>query len=129
MPKAINWPELFYEEVLSEESSKEFIALRPGSLYFDNDYYKKGDVVDIRVNGNIVRKGIVSKEIELLKIEEISDALLSKCKASLQQKTDVIAFFKEYYKLESDFNSTVSIIFYENLPCDKSVHYDDPHIC
>ena len=116
MPKAVNWPESFYNEVLAEESSKEFIALRPGSLYFDNAYYQKGDIVDIRVNGNIVRRGLISDEMQLLKISGMSEELLSKGKTALQQKADVISFLKEYYQHEAVSESIITIIFYKNLP-------------
>lgn len=128
MPKAINWAESFYDEVLSEDCESDKLAIRPGSLYFDNSYYVVGDTVDIRVNGNIIRRGIITKNMELCKIQNLSEDILSGCKSTLRQKADVISFIREYYKQEADNNSKVTLIFYKNLPIENSLECDDPHL-
>ncbi|MEI7473284.1 MAG: hypothetical protein WCK67_00765 [bacterium] len=129
MPKAINWSENFYDEVIAEKNDEEVIAIRPGSLYFDNAYYVKGDPVEIRVGGNIVRRGIISQEMQLMTIDQLSDELLAKYKSTLRQKADVLSFISEYYKVDTALNSIVTVVFYKNLPLIERIEIDDPHLC
>jgi len=86
MGKAINWPEQFYDEVISENSDDVRIALRLGSLYYNNNYYEPNEVVDIRVNHKIVRRGVIVDNMKLMPIRDLDEDLLKKYKKELNDK-------------------------------------------
>jgi len=129
MAKAINWPKEFYEEVMSEDTDSQKIAIRPGSIYYENGYYTDKEIIDVRVNHKIVRKGFIDGDMRLLKIKDISDEDLNKYKSALRDKTNLINFLSDNYKLELNEESEVTLISYKNLdiaiPDDDD---DDPHM-
>ena len=127
MAKAINWPKEFYEEVISEDMESVRIAIRPGSLYFDNCYYTPDEVVDIRVDHKIVRQGIIVGDLELVKIKDISDENLAKYKKSMSNKKDLIDFLSKNYNQQINDDDEVTLITYKNLEI-AAPDDDDPHM-
>lgn len=128
MPKSINWSEEFYNEVINEEVKSFKIALRPGSLYADNNYFRKNDIVDIRINHKIVRKALVCNDTIIAKIEELPDNIISLFKSSYQSRELIIEFLKKTYNKPINKNSIVTIIPYINLPLTIDKKVDDPHM-
>jgi hypothetical protein len=57
MAKAINWPAQYRDTVLNEPLNTTFAAVRLGRLYFDNQFWVPDEVVDVRVNSLVVRRG------------------------------------------------------------------------
>ncbi|MEI8389668.1 MAG: hypothetical protein WCG23_07250 [bacterium] len=127
MAKAINWPKEFYDEVISEDMESVRIAIRPGSLYFDNCYYTPDEVVDIRVDHKIVRQGIIVGDLELVKIKDISDENLAKYKKSMSNKKDLIDFLSKNYNQQINDDDEVTLITYKNLEI-AAPDDDDPHM-
>lgn len=127
MAKAINWPKEFYDEVISEDMESVRIAIRPGSLYFDNCYYTPDEVVDIRVDHKIVRQGIIVGDLELVKIKDISDENLAKYKKSMSNKKDLIDFLSKNYNQQINDEDEVTLITYKNLEI-AAPEDDDPHM-
>ena len=127
MAKAINWPKEFYNEVILEDMDSPRIAIRPGSSYYDNSYYTPNEIIDIRVDHKVVRKGIISGDVKLLKIKEISDEDLAKYKKSMGNKTDLINFLSKNYNQQINEDNEVTLITYKNLEIVPSEN-DDPHM-
>ncbi len=128
MAKAINWPQEFYDEVVSEDMDSLRIALRPGSIYFDNGYFTDNEVIDIRINHKIARKGLIFGDMQLLKIKELLDEDLAKYKKSLQDKASVISFLSKNYNQQINEESSVTLITYKNLEAVPPDEDDDPHM-
>jgi len=128
MAKAINWPEEFYEEILSEDSNSLKLALRLGSLYFDNAYYADGDVVDVRVNHKIVRKARIVGDSRLSKIKDLTAENLSMCKNLLRNHADIANFLANNYNQVVDQDALVTVITYKNLNKEEAEIIDDPHL-
>ncbi len=128
MSKAINWPAKFYDEVTKEDVNVEKIALRLGSLYFDNDYYQEGEIVNIRVDSKIVRDAVISTKMQLMKIKDLTEDLLFKNKKDLQAKSKVVSFLSKNYKESVDDDTEVTVIFYKNLSNLNTEESDDPHM-
>ena len=127
MAKAINWPKEFLSEIMSEHSGIQRIALRLGSIYFDNGYYAPDEIIDIRVDHKIVKKGQIIGDMKLLKIKDISDDLLSLNKSGLKKKENTITFLSKNYEQQVDENTTVTVITYINIPSHLDDQVDDPH--
>jgi len=127
MSKAINWPKEFYDEVISESMNIPRIAIRLGSVYFDNGYYTPNEIIDIRVNHKIVRKGMILGDIKLMKIKDISDEDFTKYKKSMLNKIDLINFLSKNYNQQINEDSEVTLITYKNLEIEPSDD-DDPHM-
>ncbi len=128
MAKAINWPQEFYDEVVSEDMDSLRIAIRPGSIYFDNGYFTDNEVIDIRINHKIARKGLIFGDMQLLKIKELLDEDLAKYKKSLQDKASVISFLSKNYNQQINEESSVTLITYKNLEAVPPDEDDDPHM-
>jgi len=128
MAKAINWPLEFYEEVINEDSESKRIALRVGSLYFDNGYYVNGEKVDIRVNHKITRKAVIADDLQLYKIKDLSEDFLLMNKSSLRSKPRIISFLSNNYNQQIDEETVVTVVQYRNLPMENSEIMDDPHV-
>ncbi|OGI05372.1 MAG: hypothetical protein A2104_05180 [Candidatus Melainabacteria bacterium GWF2_32_7] len=128
MAKAINWPEEFYDEVINEDLDRPKIALRLGTLYYDNGYYVNGEAVDIRVNHKIVRRAKIIDEMRIAKIKELSDDILSMYKSTLREKSKVISFLASNYNKPVDEEAVVTIVIYQNIPLESNEEIDDPHV-
>jgi len=127
MSKAINWPKEFYDEVISEDMELARIAIRPSRIYYDNGYYTPNEVVDIRVDHKIVRKGIILGDLKLMKIKDISDEILAKYKKSMSNKKDLIEFLSKNYNQQINEETEVTLIKYRNLEI-ATPELDDPHL-
>ncbi len=128
MAKSINWSKEFLEEISTEDSQNERIALRIGNLYYDNNYFLKNDIVYIRVDQKIVRKAVITKPMQLCSISEIPDETLNKLKTKLRDKKIITEFLSENYNQEVTLNTPVTIVFYQNLKLEKTPLSDDPHM-
>lgn len=127
MAKAINWPKEFYEEVMMEDMTSPKIAVRLGNIYYENGYYTDKEVIDIRVNHKVVRKGLVLGDMQLLKINELSDEDMSKYKKSMQNKSNLINFLSKNYNQQVNEDTEVTVITYQNLDI-VPPEDDDPHM-
>jgi len=128
MSKAINWPEEFYNEILSESINEPKIALRLGSLYFDHGYYTDGDLIDIRVNHKIAREAKIIGDMKLMKIKDLSSDLLSMYKNRLKQKNEIINFLEKNYNKPVNEETDITVITYSYLPFREDEEIDDPHL-
>lgn len=127
MPKAINWPLEFYNEIINEDIEKPRIALRIGSLYFDTGYYVNGEIVDLRVNHKIVRKAQIIDDLKLYTIDQIPVELILLNKNKLHDKGNIIKFLSENYNQTVDAETPVTVIKYRNLNIEDHDMVDDPH--
>ncbi len=128
MSKAINWPAQFYDEVTKEDLNVEKIALRLGSLYFDNEYYKEGEIVNIRVDSKIVRDAVISTKMRLMRIKDLTEELVFKYKKDIQSKDKIIDFLAKNYNESVDDDTVVTVVFYKNLSNLNVEEADDPHL-
>jgi len=127
MAKAINWPQEFYDEIMAEDMTSPRIALRLGSLYYDNAYYTDKEIVDIRVNHKIVRLAEITGEIKLVAIKDITEEELSKYKNGMDTKEAVINFLSKTYNQQVNEDTQVTLINYKNLTVVEPED-DDPHM-
>jgi hypothetical protein len=127
MAKAINWPQEFYDEIMAEDMTSPRIALRIGSLYFDNFYYNPNEIVDIRVNHKVVRQAQILGEMKLLKIKDISDEDISRYKKSISTKSAVESFLSKNYNQDVNQETEVTLVTYKNLEI-TTPEDDDPHM-
>lgn len=128
MAKAINWPKEFYNEIINEDSANPKIALRLDSLYYDTEYYTEGEIVDIRVDHKIVRKGQIIGQLKASKISELDQNILHMYKNSLKSKESIINFLSSNYNKPVNEETVVTVITYLNLPNIKDEIVDDPHM-
>jgi len=128
MAKAINWSQEFYDEVMTEDSEYPKTALRLGSIYFDNGYYVKGEIVDVRVEGKVVRNAQIIGDMELYKIKALPEDVISCYKSSLQEREKIIKFLSSNYNQPVDEETPVTVVTYRNLPGLTHYDVDDPHM-
>ncbi|MDD3150691.1 MAG: hypothetical protein PHV68_07630 [Candidatus Gastranaerophilales bacterium] len=128
MPKSINWPQEFYKEIINEEVKSLKVAIRPGTLYADTNYFRKNDIVDIRVNHKIVRKALIYHDMLVGQINELPENITDLFKAEYKSQKLIAEFLKKTYNKHVDENTMVTIIPYLNLPLQKEVNVDDPHL-
>lgn len=126
MPRAINWPRQFLNEIMNEDDSSERIAIRLGSLYFDNKYFDKEDTIQIRADGNVVREAKITRDLKLSTINDLDDNLLKLNKQHLQTRHAVIEFLSRVYHKKVENDSEITLIFYKNLAL-QDFDIDDPH--
>lgn len=130
MPKAINWPQQFRDEVIAEDTEQPHCAFRLGSLYYDNRYWVPDEVVDIRVNHRRIRKAKVLGDLRQCAIRDLSDQDLRAQKRTLQTRSAIIQFLSETYSQPVDENTLVTIVTYQNFPVipDEMDVQDDSHM-
>jgi len=127
MAKTINWPQEFYEEIISEDSHNPKIALRIGDIYYNNGYYVNNEIVDIRVNHKIVRKAVIIDDLKLYKIKDLPENTILLNKNRLKNKAEIISFLAKNYNQSVDEETLVTVITYRNLLYEKREIEDDPH--
>jgi len=127
MAKAINWPKEFYDEIVAEDMTSPRLAVRLGSIYYDNGYYTNDEVIDVRVNHKIVRKAQITEELKLLKIKDIPAEELAKYKKGMDTKEAVINFLSKTYNQQVNEDTQVTLINYKNLDMVEPED-DDPHM-
>jgi hypothetical protein len=129
MSKAINWPAEYLNEVINENAEDEKIALRTGSIYYDHCYYVPDEVVDIRVNHKVIRQGIITKELKLCKIKELTEEDLSKEKSDLKTLDKIVSYLSRVYDQDITPESEITVVYYRNLSkSEMSDRVDDPHM-
>jgi hypothetical protein len=118
MAKSINWPLAFLETVQNEPAHQPFLAVRSGSLYFDNQYWVPNEVVDIRVNHEVVRQGQVVSPVKLTTLNALTGQQLSQLKPTLQSVDALIVFLQTTYQPEIPVSgdTVITLVEYENLP-------------
>lgn len=127
MAKTINWPQQFHDEVINEVEDSIKLAIRPGRLYYDTHYYKKGDIVDIRIENTVVRRAMVHDDLKIITVKDIQQVELNLFKKSLQSKEAIINFLSERYDLCADENTEVTLIAYRNMDLVDTSENEDPH--
>jgi len=116
MAKAIHWPKEFEAIVRSEDTTALCCAIRPGTLYYDNRYWVEGEVVDIRVNHEIIRKAVVVGEMKCGSINSLNASDFSAHKPGLQSVEAIVKHLSERYEQDFFPESAVSVVYYKNLP-------------
>lgn len=130
MAKAINWPVQFRDEVIAEDTEREYCALRVGNLYYENRYWVPDEKVDIRVNHKKIRKATVVGDLRQCAIQDLTEQDLQRLKRDLQNKEAIIRFLAETYNQPVDENTLVTIVTYRNHPIvpEEMEMQDDPHM-
>jgi hypothetical protein len=116
MAKTIHWPLPFEQEVLNEDCEAWYCAIRPGRLYFDNQYWAPQEVVDIRVNHQIVRKGMVTQPLELFTFGELPAVVYQRLKPTLASPDMLKSFLESTYNRTIEAQDYVTVVTYQNLP-------------
>ncbi len=116
MAKAINWPRVFREEVLAEDSERLFSAFRLGTLYYDGGYWMPGEEVDIRCEHLKIRRGLVQGDLKSCRIQELTTEDLSRQKSSLQNVPAVIHFLETHYNQPVTEETEITVVYYKNKP-------------
>jgi hypothetical protein len=118
MAKSINWPLTFLTAVQTEPENHPFLAVRLGKLYFDNQYWVPDEIVDIRVNHEIVRQGKVVSPVQLTTVSELTTPQLAQLKPSLQSVDALINFLQSTYQPETPVSpeTEITLVEYINLP-------------
>jgi hypothetical protein len=130
MAKAINWPLQFRDEIIAEDTEREYCALRLGNLYYDNRYWVPDEIVDIRVNHKKIRKACIVGDLRQYPIRELPAEDLRRLKRDLQNREAIIRFLAETYNQPVDENTPVTIVTYRNHPLvpEEMEMQDDPHM-
>jgi hypothetical protein len=117
MAKSINWPLTFLETVQNESENQPFLALRLGSLYYDNQYWVPDEIVDIRVNHEVIRQGKVLSPVRLSALKALTNQELMKLKPALQTIDALIAFLQNTYAPETPVTAEtiVTLVEYEHI--------------
>ena len=116
MAKAIHWPEGFQDAVLAEQPDTVYCAIRPGTLYFDNHYWVDGEIVDIRVNHEKVRKGMIVGDLKCCAIGELSPAELEKHKPGIQTPAAILEHLNfRYPDGPFSLDSKITLVYYKPL--------------
>jgi len=129
MPKAINWPPEFLDEILNENPDDTKTAIRLGSLYYDNDYYKSGDIIDIRVNHKVERTAEIVDSLKLCKIEELTTSDIAEFKKNFDTQEKIAEFLEKTYNRSVKNDTMVTVIKYKNFPIREMDDLVDPHMC
>ncbi len=116
MAKSINWPEVFREEILAENTTDTRLALRLGSLYYDNHYWMADERVDIRANQVKIRDALIVGDLQQRKIDELTAVDFKHLKSTLQSQAAVIAFLQDTYQTPVTAETPVTLVHYRNLP-------------
>ena len=130
MAKAINWPIQFRDEVIAEDTQREYCALRLGNLYYENRYWVPDEIVDIRVNHKKIRKAVIVGDLRQCAIHDLSTQDLQRLKRDLQNRDALIRFLTETYQQPVDANTLVTVVTYQNHPIvpEEMETQDDPHM-
>lgn len=129
MPKAINWPIQFLDNVQNGQEQQSKIALRIGSLYYDNEYYCENEIIDIRVDHKIIRPGLINGKMELKAIKDLTQEDIQLYMEPLDSHEKIADFLGKNYNKDVSLETIVTIIPYENLAIDQTDVVDDPHLC
>ena len=128
MAKAINWPLSFREEVIQEETDSLHLALRLGDLYYQNRYWVEDEVVDIRVNHKVIRKGVIVGDLRQMPLSQFSSEDFALLKSSLKDLSALQNFLSQTFQTEVTPETAVTLVTYRNLPVNPDEVEDDPHM-
>lgn len=113
MPKTINFPLFMENEIINEDDIYPKIAFRLDKVYLN--YYKKMDIVDIRVGEKILRQGIILKDVYSLKLEEINYSILQFAKTQMQSIENIKNLLNKIYNTSINLNTNIYIVTYKNF--------------
>ncbi|MBX2861316.1 MAG: hypothetical protein KTR14_08775 [Vampirovibrio sp.] len=133
MAKAINWPQVYRNEVLGEDEQGIHAAFRLGSLYYEHQFWVAGEVVDIRVNHLKVRRGEVVGDLKLCKVGELTAEDFAKHKSDINSVADAITFLSNTYAQPVDTDTVITVVYYKNHPLiaeeiEQADAPNDPHM-
>jgi hypothetical protein len=128
MAKAINWPLSFREEVIQEDTDSVHLALRLGDLYYQNRYWVEDEVVDIRVNHKVIRKGVIVGDLRQMPLSQFTSEDFALLKSSLKDLSALQSFLSQTYQTEVTPETAVTLVTYRNLPVNPDEVEDDPHM-
>jgi len=130
MAKAINWPLSFREEVIQEDTDSVHLALRLGDLYYQNRYWVEDEVVDIRVNHKVIRKGVIVGDLRQKPLQELNQEDFSLLKSSLRNLEALQSFLSQTYQATVTPETPITLVAYRNLPVnpEEVEAEDDPHM-
>jgi hypothetical protein len=118
MAKAINWPAQYRDTVLNEPINTTFAALRLGRIYFDNQFWVPDEIVDVRVNSLVVRRGQVVGELWCGPLAQLPPDVYPQLKADLQTPEALLEFLKRTYQQTVTPDTEVTVVRYRNHPVD-----------
>jgi hypothetical protein len=118
MAKAINWPAQYRDTVLNEPLNTTFAAVRLGRLYFDNQFWVPDEVVDVRVNSLVVRRGQVVGELWCGALANLPAEVYPQLKPDLQTPEALLEFLKRTYQQTITPTTEVTVVRYRNHPVD-----------
>ena len=113
MSKTINFPLFMENEIINEDDIYPKIAFRLDDVYLN--YYKKMDLVDIRVGEKILRKGIILKDAYSIKLGELDFSILQFAKLQMQSIENIKNLLNKIYNTQIDLNTNIYIITYKNI--------------
>lgn len=113
MSKTINFPSFMENEILNEDDIYPKIAFRLDEVYLN--YYKKMDIVDIRVGEKILRKGIILKDVYTMKLGELNFDILKYAKLQMQNIDNIKDLLNKIYNTQINLNTNLYIITYKNI--------------
>ncbi|OLA94739.1 MAG: hypothetical protein BHW64_02280 [Candidatus Melainabacteria bacterium LEY3_CP_29_8] len=113
MSKTINFPEFMENEIINEDDIYPKITFRLDKVYLN--YYKKLDIVDIRVSEKILRKAIITKDVYELKIGQLDKEILQYAKTYMRDINNLIQLLQKIYKVNVNLNTTIYVVTYKNI--------------
>lgn len=113
MSKTINFPLFMEDEIINEDNIYPKIAFRLDEVYLN--YYKKMDLVDIRVGEKILRKGIILKDVYSMKLGELDFNIIQFAKSQMQSIENIKNLLSKIYNTSINLNTNIYIITYKNI--------------
>lgn len=126
MPKTINWPLQCFDAVRTTSDESIQMAVRLGTLYFEHQYWVAGDVVDIRVNSEVIRSAEIVGEMKSCAIRDLSPSDVLCFKPNYQSHEGIVSFLQTTYPDKHaehpiTLDTIVSVVYYKNQPVLDSV--------
>ncbi len=113
MSKTINFPLFMEDEIINEDNIYPKIAFRLDEVYLN--YYKKMDLVDIRVGEKILRKGIILKDVYSMKLGKLDFNIIQFAKSQMQSIENIKNLLSKIYNTSINLNTNIYIITYKNI--------------
>ena len=113
MSKTINFPLFMEDEIINEDNIYPKIAFRLDEVYLN--YYKKMDLVDIRVGEKILRKGIIHKDVYSMKLGKLDFNIIQFAKSQMQSIENIKNLLSKIYNTSINLNTNIYIITYKNI--------------
>ena len=113
MSKTINFPLFMEDEIINEDNIYPKIAFRLDEVYLN--YYKKMDLVDIRVGEKILRKGIILRDVYSMKLGKLDFNIIQFAKSQMQSIENIKNLLSKIYNTSINLNTNIYIITYKNI--------------